>query len=70
MSNYGKRYDILQGSGWAPAHERKSKLTPRDRDIIRQLFVETPATRRELALAFEVSMQTIRTGTPSGPKPV
>lgn len=50
-------------SGPDGAFYRRPKLTGRDRDLIREIFRDTPATRRELALVFEVSRQTILSHT-------
>lgn len=45
--------------GSRPAHHSKSKLSSRDRDLIREIYNEGQATKRELALAFGVSHSTI-----------
>ena len=45
--------------GSLPAYYSPAKTTPRDRVIMRELFEEGTATRRELALAFGVSIRTI-----------
>lgn len=45
--------------GTLPSWERPPKLTPRDRDLIKEILRDTPATTNELALAFGVSRQTI-----------
>lgn len=45
--------------GSRPAYHTPSKLTPRDRDLIREIYNEGVATRRELAWAFGVHYNTI-----------
>lgn len=49
----------VQGMGALPPYYTPRKLTPRDRDLIREIFRETSATRKELATAFGVSRDTI-----------
>jgi hypothetical protein len=51
------RWDFSNGFGKDRA-DRRMKLTPRDRDIIRELTGEG-VPRKQLALAFGVSAQTI-----------
>lgn len=41
--------------GSRPAYESRPKMMPRDRDLIRELYIEGQATRRELAIAFGIS---------------
>ena len=45
--------------GALPLYYSQPKTTPRDRTIMRDLFQEGKATRRELALAFGVTVRTI-----------
>lgn len=45
--------------GARPPYESKPKLTSRDRDLIREIYLEGQATRRELAWAFGVHYNTI-----------
>lgn len=49
--------------GNRPPYESKPKLTARDRDLIREIYLEGRATRRELATAFGVSYSRVHDHT-------
>lgn len=45
--------------GALPSYYSRAKTTSRDREIMRELFTESGATRYELALAFGISTRTV-----------
>lgn len=57
------KYGAGAAIGYRPPYESPSKMTPRDRDLIREIYLEGRATRRELAWAFGISISRVHDHT-------
>jgi DNA invertase Pin-like site-specific DNA recombinase len=55
FSKYGGGHTF----GALPSYYKPPSMTPRDHDVIRAIYGEGKATRRELAIAFGVSYNTV-----------